>query len=174
MEASTQQLKTTLALRQQDASLGPMSDSEWAMVMHDWQCANSRLVLSVAIKFAWCKKLPWLLFGMAHPIVSRAIAIAKRCVALYDQLPDDKHHRKSVVFLKRGSRYRMLIEGFIESGTMHEELTFQVAIFALTPLSDRRVEREHLYLSEVVKGKGCQRLGHNLSTKRLLYICKKK
>ena len=172
LEASTQQLKTTLALRQQDASLGPMSDSEWAMVMHDWQCANSRLVLSVAIKFAWCKHLPWLLFGMAHPIVSRAIAIAKRCVALYDQLPDDKHHRKSVVFLKRGSRYRMLIEGFIESGTMHEELTFQVAIFALTPLSDRPVEREHLYLSEVAKGKGCQRLGHNFSTRRLLYICK--
>ena len=172
VEASTQQLKTTLALRQQDASLGPMSDSEWAMVMHDWQCANSRLVLSVAIKFAWCKNLPWLLFGMAHPIVSRAIAIAKRCAALYDKLPDDKHHRKSVVFLKRGGRYRGMVEAFIESGTMHEELTFQVAIFALTPLSDRPVEREHLYLSEVAKGKGCQRLGHNFSTRRLLYICK--
>ena len=49
-------------------------------------------------------------------------------------------------------------------------LQLEVAVFHLIPLSDRLVEREHLYLGQVARPKTGITLGHHYSIKRLLVL----
>ena len=88
----------------------------------------------------------------------------------YAQKPEIQHHRLSVLFLKPGSPLRACIDIFIATSTMPNLLRLQTAPFLFAPLSDRYIEREHKYLSDVTRPKTGVHLGHRFSVKRLKII----
>ena len=62
------------------------------------------------------------------------------------------------------------IASFISGNDMSEVLRMQVAVFHLIPLSDRLIEREHLYLGQVTGYKKGISLGHHYTVKRFLTL----
>ena len=143
-----------------------------ALLKSEFHAAMSRLSLDMLLKFAWRTNHPWILAGMAHPHVDRAVMFAKRCVALFSSTPEAQHHRKTSLFLKPGMRLRKHIDSFIATSIMHGELKLRCAIFLMIPLSDRPIERAHKYLSAIAKRHEGIRLGHNYASKSLLDVAR--
>ena len=88
----------------------------------------------------------------------------------YRKKPKQQHHRLSVLFLEPGSPLRAAVDIFIATGSMPALLNLQSAPFLFVPLGDRFIEREHKYLSDVVRPKTRVRVRHNCSLRRLRTI----
>ena len=84
-------LKELLELKGSDGVTDPLTPEQHATVMHDWQAGIAHLMLPFGIRLRWVTDLPWILMGMAHPIVERAVHWARRCIELYDAKPESQH-----------------------------------------------------------------------------------
>ena len=140
------------------------------LIFEDLNGAVSQMQVGYSIRIARTKNLPWIIAGMCVPVPSRSLHWAKTCVKVFDSQPAAAHHRRSVAFLLPGSKVRGLIDAFISSGAMCEELKLQVAPFMFVPLGDRLIEIEHKPISELVRPKLRISRGHNFSVKRLKNI----
>ena len=118
--------------------------------MHDWPAGIAQLMLCLSIRLSGGSELPWILMGMAHPLVARAVHRAGRCIEMYDAKPEWQHHRLSVRFLKIGTVLRISIDSFIEAKDMPPISKLHVSISYFIPFGDRQIEREHKYMSDIV------------------------
>ena len=71
-----------VAFRQTDNETEPLSNEDVALIKSEFHNGMSRLSLGLMVKLAWRKNLPWMLAGLAHPDISRAINFAKKCIAI--------------------------------------------------------------------------------------------
>lgn len=161
------ELTSLLQAKASDGLTAPMTAEHHATVMSDWSAGIAHLMLSFGIRLRWGSDLPWVLMGMAHPDVARAVHWARRCIALYDAKPESEHHRLSVLFLKVGSVLRLAIQSFVESQVMSGILKLHVAPFHFMPFGDRQIEREHKYMSDVVSLYRKAVKGHIFGIRRL-------
>ena len=122
------------------------------------------------MKFRWLKNVPWIVMGLAHHDWTKAREHGRRCIELYDRQTPLQRHRISCKFLLEGTRLLADIVAFVAGGEMTASLQLEVAVFHLIPLSDRLVEREHLYLGQVARPKVGITLGHHYAIKRLLAV----
>ena len=160
-------LQSTIEMKAADGLTEALAPEDYATIMQDFSSGVAHLQPAFGIRLRWSTELPWVLMGIAHPLVSRAIHWCRRCLQAYDAKPEHQHHRKSVLFLKVGSLLRMAIEAFIASAEMPEILRLRVAPFHFIPLGDRNIEREHKYLSDIVRPKTRIVGGHWFSVRRL-------
>ena len=151
-----------------DQTLDPLTPEQYGVVMDDISRAGVALEVWFSIRFDWRKHLPWLLIGMANPRVDRAKHVARQCIIEYNTKQESEHHRKSILFLKPGSRFRLDIDKFISSSKMSDLLMFNVAAVALIPLGDRQIEREHLPMAKVANAAPTTKVGHSFSGRRFL------
>ena len=158
----------TLAMKDQDGLTPPLAEQDKAMVISDFTLALSNIKLGVSVKFGWLKNLPWLLAGLAHLDAEKARRFGRVCISIYDKQEPNERHRISRKFLQEGTVLRDDIASFISGNDMSEVLRIEVAVFHLIPLSDRLIEREHLYLGQVTGYKKGISLGHHYTVKRFL------
>ena len=97
----------------------------------------------------------------------RGVHWAKECIKAWNKKPLVEHHRLSILFLKPGGVLRASVDIFIASGVMPPLLRLQTAPLLFVPLGDSMIEREHKYVSDVVRTKTGVRLGHAFNIKRL-------
>ena len=160
----------TLAMKDQDGLTPPLAEQDKAMVISDFTLALSNIKLGVSVKFGWLKNLPWLLAGLAHLDAEKARRFGRVCISIYDKQEPNERHRISRKFLQEGTVLRDDIASFISGNDMSEVLRIEVAVFHLIPLSDRLIEREHLYLGQVTGYKKGISLGHHYTVKRFLTL----
>ena len=172
-DESKDQLQEAIESKESDGLTEPMSQADHALIFLDFSAGIAHLQLSFGVRLRWGTELPWMLMGLAHPIVSRAQHWGRRCIQAYSAKSEDQHHRRSILYLKPGSPLRTALDMFVASGSMPGLLRLHVAVFYFIPLGDRNIEREHKYLSDVVRPKTRVILGHWFSVRRLRIVEKR-
>ena len=149
-----------------DGLSDPLGPDDVAIVFGDYHGGVSHIQLGFGIRLAWTKNLPFMLMALPHPDASRGVHWAKQCIKAYNEKPPEKHHRKTLLFLRVGGVLRAAVDEFVESGQMPELLWLNAAPFLFVPLGDHLVEREHKYLSDLTRPKTPLQAGHAFSIKR--------
>ena len=87
------------------------------LLLEEWYQVMTHIHGYLRLKFAFWRTLPWLLCGVAHHQVEKAILCAISAIQMFDAVDDvTKHHRLSLAILAPGSVCRQQMESFIEDG----------------------------------------------------------
>ena len=167
------ELKELIEMKASDGLTEPLTAEEFAIIMQAFSAGVTHLQLSFGVRLHWTQELPWMLMGIAHPHVARALFWCRRCIQAFNAKPEAKHHRKSVLFLKPGSILRVAIDAFLASGVMPAILQLHIAPFYFIPLGDRLIEREHKYISDITRPKTGVVRGHWFSIRRFRILEKR-
>ena len=100
------------------------------------------------IKLNCWSKLPWHLCGLAHHDASVAQAVARRCLQMYDDTPEQTlllHHPLSIT-LSKNCPSRLLVEKLAHGCHLNglpPEFVQVVSSFKFIPIAERIVEAKH-------------------------------
>ena len=130
-------------MKASDGLTEPLIPEEFTIILQNFSAGITHLQLASGVRLHWTTELHWMLMGIAHPLVHRALHWCCQCIQADDAKAEATHHRKSVLFLKPGSVLRAATDVFLNSGLMPEVLKLRVAVFYIVPLGDRLIEREH-------------------------------
>ena len=150
-----------------DGLSDPLDAGDVAVVLGNFHAGISHMQLGFGVRLAWARNLPFMLMALPHPDASRGVDWAKECIKAYNEKPEARHHRKTLLFLKEGGPLRAAVDLFVESGEMPDLLWLNAAPFLFVPLGDHLVEREHKYLSDLTRPKTPLQAGHAFSIRRL-------
>ena len=167
------ELKELIEMKASDGLTEPLTAGDVATIMQAFSAGIAHLQLSFGVRLHWSQELPWMLMGIAHPLVARALHWCRRCIQAHAAKPEAKRHRKSVLFPKPGSVLRAAIDAFLATSVMPAILQLRIASFDFIPMGDRLIEREHKCLSDIARPKTGIVRGHWFSIRRFRILEKR-
>ena len=129
-----------------DPSFVGISEMQRAEITQDFARARQHIVLNLRLKLTMWRRLPWVIFGVAHADVAKARSCGRRALSLWESAHIEVRRLPLVhKVCSPGSMGRVELEEFL-AGVPLDDLPFLSGVVArcyFTPVVERSVERLH-------------------------------